>query len=266
MELNPNPVYIKGRIVANNALNGNYYQMTIDAPEIAKKAKPGQFVMVSTWHIRNLLLKRPFSFFEIDAERGLFKILYKEVGKGTQILTQSRPNETIELIGPLGNGFTIAKDLHTVAIVARGIGVAALMPLILECARKNIKIYSFLSATEKKYLIADEEIESISLHSYFTTDDGSKGVRGNVTLFLAEILNNADSKIDSVFTCGSKRLARHIKTLQGEYHFPAFVSLEERMGCGIGACKGCVINTISGYQRVCKEGPVFPLEVVLFNE
>jgi len=266
MKFNSHPVFIKGKIIENKPLPGDYYHITIKAPEIAKKARAGQFVMLSKWSLKNLLLKRPFSVNSIDADQGILGLLYKKVGKGTQILSDSQPKELVELIGPLGNGFSIPEEVKIIAIVGRGIGVATLIPWAEECSKKGIEIYSFLSAKEEKLLLGREKIEALSIRTFYTTDNGSPGIKGMVTTFLEELLKDNTVHIGAVYTCGSKRLARHIRELQKDYHFSAYISLEERMGCGIGVCKGCVINTIHGYQRVCKEGPVFPLEEVIFDE
>lgn len=266
MKTNQNPIFIKGKIIENRHLQGDYYCITIKAPEIAKKAKPGQFVMLSKWPIKALLLKRPFSFSYLDACQGIIGLLYKKVGRGTQILSESKHDEEVELIGPIGNGFYLPDEAKVIAIVARGIGVATLIPFMKECKKKGIEIYSFLSAQENKLLLERDQIESFSSRTFYTTDDGSCGNKGNVTYFLEEYLLEGGTKIGAVYTCGSRRLARHIKALQSKYHFSAYVSMEERMGCGIGACKGCVIKTTKGFQRVCQEGPVFPLEEVIFDE
>jgi len=261
---NNNSVFTKGKILKQIYLNNNYYRIKIEAPQIAKEAKPGQFVMLSRWKIKQLLLKRPFSFCHIDPKLGTFDILYKKVGKGTQILSESKTGDLVELIGPLGNGFNISENTQKIAVVARGIGVAPLIPLMLESSKRGIEIYSFLSAQTESLLLYSNMIESISKKTFYTTDDGLKGTRGKVTNFLEKYLK--ESNIDVVYTCGSKRLAQHIKNLQKTYHFLAFVTLEEQMVCGIGACKGCVHKTINGPKRVCKDGPVFPVEEVMFYE
>lgn len=259
-----NTILTKGEIIEQVNLSNNYYKIKIKAPQIAQEAKPGQFVMLSKWKIKELFLKRPFSFYNIDPNLGCFDILYKKVGKGTQILSESKIGDLAELIGPLGNGFNISESAHNIAIVARGIGIAPLMPLMLESKQKGIKIYSFLSAQTENLLLYSDEIESISRKTFYTTDDGSKGARGKVTNFLEKVLE--ETAIDVVYTCGSKRLVQHIKKLQKKYNFLAFVSLEEHMACGIGVCKGCVHKTKDGYKRVCKEGPVFPVEEVIFDD
>lgn len=261
---NRNLILTKGKIVEQINLNNNYYRIKIKAPQIAKEAKPGQFVMLSKWKIKELFLKRPFSFYNIEPLLGTFDILYKKIGKGTQILAESKVDDLVELIGPLGNGFETPESVHNIAIVVRGIGIAPLMPLVLESKQKGIEIYSFLSAQTENLLLYSDKIESISKKTFYTTDDGSKGVKGKVTNFLEEVLK--ETAIDVVYTCGSKRLTQYIKKLQKKYNFLAFVSLEEHMACGIGACKGCVHKTINGFKRVCKEGPVFPVEEVIFDD
>ncbi|HNR66036.1 MAG TPA: dihydroorotate dehydrogenase electron transfer subunit [Atribacterota bacterium] len=260
------PLFVTGKVLENRNINGDYFEIVIEAPDIARNARPGQFVMLSRWNINNLFLKRPFSFYQIDAEQGRFAILYKKIGKGTEILSQSKKADQVELIGSCGNGFSLPENVGKIALVARGIGVATLLPLAIEGKKKGLEIYSFLSAREKNLLLGPDKLGPLSSHIFYTTDDDWKGTDGKVTFFLEELLKNNRTDFEAVYVCGSKRLARHIRELQKEYHFAAYISLEERMGCGIGACKGCVINTIYGYQRVCKEGPVFPLEEVILNE
>lgn len=260
------PIFTQGRIIKQCLLRDGYYTLTIEAPDIAQTAKPGQFVMLSRWQLKDLLLKRPFSFSQIESCFGTFNILFQKVGRGTQILAESRIGDNVELIGPLGNGFYGSKNIHKLAIIARGIGLAPMIPLAQESRKKGIEIYSFLSASSKDLLIYGDDIESISKETFYTTDDGSKGTTGMVTHFLEKVLKEKKIDIDAVYLCGSKRLARHTRELQKKYHFHAYVSLEERMGCGIGSCKGCVIKTVNGYQRVCKEGPIFALEEVVDDE
>lgn len=260
------PMFVKGRVIENKLIKDGYFIITIDSPDITSKAKPGQFVMLSSWQMENLFLKRPFSFYNIDSGQGIFTIFYKTVGKGTKILSQSKAGDEVELIGPCGNGFSFPINTKRIALVARGIGIATLLPLALEAKKRGIEIYSFLSAREKTLLLGKDKLKPLSSHIFYTTDDDWKGTDGKVTFLLEELLKGNTVDFQVVYVCGSKRLARHIKELQKEYRFAAYVSLEERMGCGIGACKGCVINTIHGYRRVCKEGPVFSLEEVILNE
>jgi len=160
-----NTILTKGKIIEQVNLNNNYHKIKIKAPQIAQEAKSGQFVMLSKWKIKELFLKRPFSFYNIEPNLSTFDILYKNIGKGTQILAESKIGNSVELIGPLGDGFKIPENAHNIAIVARGIGIAPLMPLILECKQKGINIYSFLSAQTENLLLYNDKIESISKKS-----------------------------------------------------------------------------------------------------
>ncbi len=261
---NKNSILVKGKVIKQFSLGNDYHKIKIYAPQIAKKAKAGQFVMLSMWETKDPFLKRPFSFHNIEPDLGTFDILYKEKGKGTQLMAKSKVGDLVELIGPLGNGFKIPEGINNIAIVARGIGIAPLLQLMLESKRMGIETYAFLSAQTENLLLCNNEIKLISKKIFYTTDDGSKGAKGKVTKFLEKVLK--ETVIDVVYVCGSKRLTKHIQKLQKEYNFLAFVSLEERMACGIGACKGCVHKTKDGYKRVCKEGPVFPVEEVIFND
>lgn len=262
--VNKNSIFVRGKVIGQFNLGNDYYKIKIFAPQITKKAKAGQFVMLSMWETRDPFLKRPFSFHNIEPDLGTFDILYKKKGKGTQIMSKSKAGDLVELVGPLGNGFEIPEGVNTIAIVARGIGIAPLLPLILESKRIGIESYAFLSAQKDNLLLCNNAIELISKKVFYTTDDGSKGTKGKVTNFLEKVLKKM--LIDVVYVCGSKRLTKHIQKLQKEYKFLAFVSLEERMACGIGACKGCVHKTKKGYKRICKEGPVFPVEELILNE
>lgn len=129
------PMFVKGRVIENRLIKDGYFIITIDSPDITSKAKPGQFVMLSSWQMENLFLKRPFSFYNIDSGQGIFTIFYKIVGKGTKILSQSKAGDEVELIGPCGNGFSFPINTKRIALVARGIGIATLLPLALEAKR-----------------------------------------------------------------------------------------------------------------------------------
>jgi len=131
--------------------------MRIETPQIARKAKPGHFVMLSMWKNKDPFLKRPFSFYGIESDSGTFDILYKEIGKGTQIMAKSKVGDLVELIGPLGNGFMIPENTNNIAVVARGIGIATLMPLILESKKRGIAIYVFLPAQTGNLLLCTTE-------------------------------------------------------------------------------------------------------------
>lgn len=244
----------------------NHFILKIFSPEIVKEAIPGQFVMLSAWKQWDPLLRRPFTFNRIFYKEGSFELLYKKVGKGTEIMSNLKAGDQVSLLGPLGNGIKFPKNIKRIAIVCRGIGVAPMLAIIDKAKEKGIDIYAYLSAATEDLLLVKKEIKRKAKSLYITTDDASLGIPGKVTDFLEKTLK--DTKIDAVYTCGSKRLKRHIEKLKELYGFNAWVILEEHMACGFGACKGCACKAKKDndhkdkYFLVCKDGPVFPVDEV----
>ncbi len=254
------------KILDQTEIIKNHFIIKIFSPEIVKKAIPGQFVMLSAWEQSDPLLRRPFTFNRIFYEEGSFELLYKKVGKGTEIMSNLKTGDQVNLLGPLGNGIKFPKNIERIAIVCRGIGVAPMLAIIDEAKEKGIDIYAYISAATKDLLLVKKEIKQMAKSLYITTDDASLGTSGKVTDFLEKTLK--DTKIDAVYTCGSKRLKRHIEKLKELYGFNAWVILEEHMACGFGACKGCACkakkdnNHKDKYFLVCRDGPVFPIDEV----
>ncbi len=254
------------KILDQTEIIKNHFIIKIFSPEIVKKAIPGQFVMLSAWEQSDPLLRRPFTFNRIFYEEGSFELLYKKVGKGTEIMSNLKTGDQVNLLGPLGNGIKFPKNIKRIAIVCRGIGVAPMLAIIDEAKEKGIDIYAYISAATKDLLLVKKEIKQMAKSLYITTDDASLGTSGKVTDFLEKTLK--DTKIDAVYTCGSKRLKRHIEKLKELYGFNAWVILEEHMACGFGACKGCACkakkdnNHKDKYFLVCRDGPVFPIDEV----
>ena len=254
------------KILDQTEIIKNHFIIKIFSPEIVKKAIPGQFVMLSAWEQSDPLLRRPFTFNRIFCEEGSFELLYKKVGKGTEIMSNLKTGDQVNLLGPLGNGIKFPKNIKRIAIVCRGIGVAPMLAIIDEAKEKGIDIYAYISAATKDLLLVKNKIKQMAKSLYITTDDASLGTSGKVTDFLEKTLK--DTKIDAVYTCGSKRLKRHIEKLKELYGFNAWVILEEHMACGFGACKGCACkakkdnNHKDKYFLVCRDGPVFPIDEV----
>ena len=222
--------------------------------------------MLSAWKQRDPLLRRPFTFNRIFYKEGSFELLYKKVGKGTEIISYLKPNDQVSLLGPLGNGIKFSQNMKRIAVVSRGIGVAPILAILDNAIEKGIEVYAYLSAATKNLFLREEEIKEKAKLIYTTTDDASLGASGKVTDFLEKTL--LDTKIDAVYTCGSKRLKNHIESLKVTYGFDAWVILEEQMACGIGECKGCAVRAKNvndhqdRYLLVCKDGPVFPVNEV----
>jgi dihydroorotate dehydrogenase electron transfer subunit len=256
-------------VVDQRELTENYYLIKIEAPQIVAQAIPGQFVMLQAWEYGIPLLRRPFSFHRLSPESGTFELLYVKVGKGTEIMSRLGPGDRITVLGPAGNGITWPENPKRIAVVGRGIGVAPMLAILDEAERREIESYAYLSARNGNMLLRKDEMEKKAIMVRVTTDDASEGISGNVTSFLEQDLSKM--KFDAVYTCGSRRLKRHVEELKNRHGFAAWVLLEQLMACGRGECKGCAVRMkdyegrsgdYGKYALVCKDGPVFPVEEV----
>ncbi len=266
----------KTSIKENRQLIKNYYLLTIHPFKKIVKPKPGQFFMLSVDKGLDPLLKRPFSLYRWLGSD--FQILYRVVGKATSILKDKKPGDVLEIMGPLGNAFPGIKSKIKMILVAGGLGVAPLFALSEMAANK--KPLFFLGARTKEEVLCIKELQSLGLDPIVSTDDGSFGQKGLITDVLKEFLTHHGSteqfdpegfaKVSPLIThhylyaCGPRPMLKELSLLAKDYKLKGYVSLEENMACGIGACMGCVINTRDGFKRVCKEGPVFPIEDIVW--
>lgn len=251
------------RVCSVRPLNDDTFLMTIESPDIALSGRPGQFV-----HVRcgghEAYLRRPFSICRIDRERGTFDIGVQVRGKGTRALAALRENDTIDVMGPLGNGFSLKKEDRSIAVVGGGIGVFPLLGLLREhpAGEKTV----LLGFRGRDQVVLEQELRQESHGLYIATDDGSYGHKGFVTSLLEKILE--EKRIDRVFICGPAPMMKRAAEICAGKNIPCEVSLEERMGCGIGACLVCACRVRSGedwdYAHVCKDGPVFDGGSVIF--
>jgi dihydroorotate dehydrogenase electron transfer subunit len=240
-------------------LTGNYevspgYRLLELRPEgRPPKPKPGQFYMVATGPMPEPLLKRPFCYFDHDGQ-GSVSILYKVQGKGTQMLSALSDGVSLDVLGPLGNSYPMPKKGARPIIVAGGIGIASVMPLIKKFGAEARVVFG---ARSREDMVMREEVSEFLCELHGCTDDGSVGLQGTVVDMLGELEPGEESVI---YACGPKPMTRAVVEFASERGLKGYASLEENMACGIGACMGCVVMTRKGYRRVCKEGPVFRLE------
>lgn len=238
----------------------NIFVVRLRAPGIAQLAKAGQFAMLRGWDTLDPLLARPFSFHRILAHESQVEFVYRVVGRGTTLMSKWRPGDEVKILGPLGSGFPIPSG-RSIAIVGRGMGIAPLYSLAETARESKVAVHSFLSARSSGSLIDHAALAGLSESMSVCTDDGSAGPPGLVTDSLKTAVHQYG--ISAIYCCGSKRLAREVSGISASFNIPSYVSLEERMGCGVGACKGCPVQTRVGYKMVCKDGPVFDLSEVL---
>ena len=241
---------------------GDFFRFAIDAPDVGREARPGQFVMVKAAEGTAPLLRRPLGIHAADG--GGIELFFKIAGRGTEILSGKRPGEPLDLIGPLGRGFTIpAAAVGTTALlVGGGRGIAPLYFLARELAAAGARPVVLYGGRCLADIPLRERFEQAGLEYHCSTDDGSFGFPGFVTeLARREI---ARDKPAIVYACGPDPMMKALAAITARHGVPAEFSLEAVMGCGIGACWGCVhrIRTEGGegWVKICEEGPVFPGE------
>lgn len=247
-------------------LASSIYRMTIKSPYIALKAMAGQFVNVKCSEGINALLRRPISICSVDREKETFDIVFQIKGIGTEYLSQKIQGSTVDVIGPLGNSFDTGIQYKNIAVVGGGIGIFPLLFLLKEM--KNSNKSTFLGFRSKELIVLNDEYNKNSDNVFISTDDGSYGYKGIVTDLLEEELKSI--KYDIIYTCGPTPMIKKVVDIAAQNNIKCLVSLEQRMGCGIGACLVCACKTKKEdgweYSHVCKDGPIFPSSEVIFDE
>lgn len=244
-------------VISQEQLADGIYSMWIRT-EASRTAKPGQFLSLYT-NDGTKLLPRPISICEIDAENGSLRVVYRVTGEhtGTESFSRMKAGDTIPVIGPLGNGFPLERAAgKKVFLMGGGIGVPPILELAkqLECEEKQI-----LAGYRDQQTFLKEEFEQNGT-LYISTEDGSVGTKGNVM----DAIRENGLKADLIYACGPTPMLRAIKQYAEEQNIECYISLEERMACGIGACLACVCKSKEkdhhsnvNNKRICKDGPVF---------
>lgn len=248
-------VKMTSTILQQDCIGTDIYSLWLDAPEIASQAKPGQFISVYS-NDSGRVLPRPISICEIDREKGALRIVYRIAGKGTAEFSAMKPGETLEILGPLGNGFPmeIIKGKR-VFMMGGGIGV----PPMVQTAKEAEAEVTVIAGYRNSEIFLKEELEANGT-LVIATEDGSVGTKGNVMDAIRE--NHLEA--DVIFACGPTPMLRAIKTYAEEKGILCYISMEEKMACGVGACLACVCKSREvdhhshvHNKRICKDGPVF---------
>ncbi len=252
-------------VVELNWLNETYFKVRLLAPQIAETAVPGQFVHVRVTGTFDPLLRRPFSIARRHLEDGWIDLIVKVVGKGTQLLSEVRPGILLDVLGPLGKGFSLDTSGSAI-LVGGGIGVAPLLFLADELQTLNTDFLFFQGFRNQNELCCVDELKGLSGEFILVTDDGSAGRKGLVTEHLAKALERRSLRGNAtIFACGPEIMLREVARIADQFDADWQFSFEMRMACGMGACMGCAIPTFDGehYRLVCKDGPVFKKHEVL---
>ena len=244
-------------IVNNDKLTDSVYDMTVLCPEISCKARAGQFVSVKCGEER--LLRRPISI--CGADGGKLRFVFEVKGEGTKWLSGRAQGQTLDILGPLGNGFDISDG--NIIVVGGGVGSP---PLLYAAASSKGVVTAVLGFRDSGRIILENEFRAVCDSVYITTDDGSRGFHGTVTAPLTGLLESGG--FGAVFACGPRAMLSPVAEICEIFGVPCQVSLEERMGCGVGACVVCACATVKGgaqyMSRVCKDGPVFDAREVVW--
>lgn len=259
---------VKLKVISNRQVSDRYWHMIIDAQQLEQQVQPGQFFNVKCSDEYYPLLRRPFSIYRINKDEGTLEFLYLVKGLGTQRLTRIGAGESVDIFGPLGHGFTLQEGQDTILMLARGVGIATLAALAQEAAQRNIRSVAILSARSRNDLLAAEALQGFGAEVYKVTDEEGTSDVAAVRQLIEQIMES--HTITAAYTCGSKRLSKLLQEISQERSLYAEIALEENMGCAMGVCFACVcdIHDSEGGMktvRVCKEGPVFPLDKVVLS-
>ncbi len=250
----------KSLIRNNRRLQGDYCQVDLESPGIAPLVAPGQFVHVKMPNLEHRILRRPFSVYDTDPKDGRLSIVYKVIGLGTAHLATLKPGTELDLLGPLGVGFTPPRPEQTPIVVAGGYGCAA---TYLLARQSPVPAYCLLGGRSADDLLLVEEFKQLDAQVELATDDGSRGRRGLVTELLEELLARGDLRNPQIYACGPVGMLKAVGRIAHQSGLVAEISLDHAMCCGVGACFACVVkvkaDTPAGwdYARTCVEGPVF---------
>ena len=255
------PVDVKAKIIEKVELIPGIFKISVNAHKLVERAKPGHFVEIRVNDDIEPFLRRPISIHNLERNSGKLEFIFQVKGKGTQILSKKNVGDVIDIIGPLGNGTFEFSKYNNLGIIGGGIGVFPLYELAKEAKFEDRNINTYLGFRNKDFVVLEEEFKNVSNNIEVTTDDGSYSQKGfAIDLLKRDIEQN---KIDCIYACGPLPMLKAVKQLAEEKNIPCQISLEERMGCGLGVCLGCAVKTAQSpkdapeYVHVCKAGPVF---------
>ncbi len=248
------------KIVSNQKLCPKFYCLAFDAPMVAKKVKPGQFVHIRASEGFEPFFRRPFSVYR---SLKYVEIFYEAVGPGTKLLAKKKKGDVIDVLGPVGTPFTLpSKDIKQVVMIAGGIGVAPFLALTDLLKKRKLELILLYGGRTKDHVYPMKEFKQNGCKVLVSTDDGSVGVKGRVSQLFSKI--DCNPKTTFIYTCGPHAMMNAVQRFARENNLKGEAACEEVMACALGACLGCSIKTTSGYKTVCYEGPVFDLQEVVF--
>lgn len=267
---------LSGKIMSNREIAKDHFLMSLkvsgyfsSAGTSFQEITPGQFVMLRVKGREFPFLRRPMSIYSLYPSAGdlIIDLLYRLVGKGTFVISRLKPDDEIDILGPLGRGFDIFPNCKRVVLVAGGIGIAPLSFLghyyRTDTINNPPQIICYVGAQRADLLVGLDRMGEICSDIRISTDDGSRGYHGLVTELFERDIPSYNSSDSVVYSCGPFPMIKSLMEILMDQAVPCQVSVEERMACGVGACLGCAISVKSGYKKVCSDGPVFDIHELI---
>lgn len=265
---------MKLKLVRQEIIAPGTFRMSLEYPHKDRPVVPGQFFMLKISDELDPLLRRPLSAHEIDTGGAVpqLKFLYQVVGRGTTILSNLKPGDYVDILGPLGRGFQIVPGTEEALLIAGGIGVAPFLELVGMIGREypDCSVVAFIGGKSAGDIFDDLSRLGVGVNT--VTEDGSQGEGGLVTDVLEQYLQEPSEKKRRIFACGPWGMMRRMAQLASIYDIPTQLSLDKVMACGVGACRGCVVQVKDpdapdgfSYKTVCKDGPVFEAKTLFFS-
>lgn len=258
------------QVMSNEPLADRVFRMRLQGDLVKKMDSPGQFLHVKCGPGIDPLLRRPISISNVDVEQGILEMIYRVEGSGTKILSEAVPGAEIDVLGPLGTGFPIQhrqKGEHAL-LIGGGVGVPPLLYLAKELVKKGVRVTSVIGFGTADQVFLEEELGQLG-EVFVTTIDGSKGHQGLVTDLLNESYGLDNASWNALYSCGPFPMLKALQDRYKETDKEGYLSLEQRMGCGVGACLACICPTVEeadkSYYKICTDGPVFELRKVVLS-
>lgn len=243
-------------ITHNDKVNGKYYKLVFYSEALSKGALPGQFINILLNNFLDPFLRRPFSYYRVTEKR--VEILYEILGRGTAILADIKKGDVLKAMGPLGRPFSLKTKKKRV-LIAGGVGV----PPLVFLAEKNPADFLLIGTKSKDEVLPKKELARVKAKVLYSTDDGSYGTKGYVTVLLQELLKKESPENLFIQTCGPTPMMQAVFNTAREHGIEGEASIDKPMACGVGACLGCMVKTKAGWVASCTEGPVFRFDEII---
>ena len=252
------PVQTFAKLIKKEEIIKDMFKFSVEAEEIVKTAKPGNFIEIRVNDQTEPFLRRPISIYNMNQEAGILEFIFQIKGNGTNLLSKKQIGDKIDILGPLGNGTFKFEKYNNIAIIGGGIGIFPLYELAKEAKAQGKKVSTYLGFRNKDLVMLEKEFKEVSDKLVITTDDGSYAEKGFAIDYLKKDIEN-----HCIYACGPLPMLKAVQKYAIENNINCQISLEEKMGCGLGVCLGCAVKKASSpkdnpeYFHVCKGGPVF---------